>query len=509
MRKNSQWILDNSIYYFVKRITKNNKYKSININSMVNPLSFPLLKQSMQGFGRNLTKDCNKCGSSRFDSILDYIFKKDNELCFNCRAQAKIFKFVMLRWLSLNKIDSQTLYSFAANTTFRRVLKNIFKGFALFGFRIPFVTGAPLSVVWNYTKKCNLKCSHCFSDSLFNQQSKNELTTEDAKKVIDILAANDVVTVNFCGGEPLTRDDLLEVINYTQKNGIYPSISTNATLLTKDLCQKIYDVGVHSVSISLDSISAKKHDSLRNVSGAFNMAINGINNAVEFGKFDEVIINTTLADFNYQEIPLIYDFVKDLGISRYYISRILPVGRGQYYLEHDVNNDIKRKVMRFMAEKFIENIHNNFPLEVLGRGMPYFSKTCYDLSKGNYYPLCEILTGNEAKYQNLFKGNTAELLHRLNRFFSGCATGLFYCGLDCDGYIIPCAPAGHIRLGNILKEGLHNIWTKHPILKRIRNRKSVSGKCSRCNMNRLCGGCRLTAYGLTGDWLGGDLSCPY
>ena len=476
---------------------------------MVNPLSFPLLKQLMQGFGRNLTKNCNKCGSGRFDSILDYIFEKDNSLCFNCRTQAKIFKFVILRWLSLNKTDSLTLYKFATNTTLRKVLKNIFKGFAIFGLRMPFVTGAPLSVVWNYTKKCNLKCSHCFSDSSFNQKSKNELTTEEAKKVIDILVANDVVTVNFCGGEPLTRDDLFEVMEYTQINGIYPSLSTNATLLTKDICKKIFDTGVRSISISLDSISAKKHDSLRNISGAYDMAVNGINNAVEFGKFDELIINTTLADFNYEEIPQIYEYVKELGITRYYVSRILPVGRGQYYMEHDVSKDNKRKVMRFMAERFIENIQNGFPLEMLGRGMPYFSKTCYDLSQGNYYPLCEILTGNEPKYQNLFKGNTAELLHRLNRFFSGCATGLFYCGLDCDGYIIPCAPAGHIKLGNILIDGLHNIWTKHPILNRIRNRKNVNGKCARCNTRKICGGCRLTAYELTGDWLGSDLSCPY
>ena len=475
---------------------------------MVNPLSYPILKQIMQGFGRNLTKDCNKCGD-RFDSILDYVLENEEGLCFNCRSQAKIFKFVMFRWLSLNKIDPQILYRFARDKTIRRVLKNVFKGIALFGLRIPFVTGTPLSVVWNYTKKCNLKCSHCFSDSSYNQKSKNELNTSEAKHVIDILAANDVVTVNFCGGEPLTRDDLLEVMSYTQQNDIYPSLSTNGTLLTKYLCKEVYDVGVKSISISLDSLSPDKHDSLRNKPGAFNRAIEGINNVVEFGKFDEIIINTTLADFNYEEIPQIYEYVKNIGITRYYVSRILPVGRGKYYMEHDVGKKKKRTVMRFMAEKFIENIDNNFPLEVLGRGMPYYSKTCYDLSKGNYYPLCEILTGYEEKYENLFQSNTADFLHRLSRFFSGCATGLFYCGLDYDGFIIPCAPAGDIRLGNILKEGLFNIWTKHPVLNRIRDRKKVSGKCSRCTMNGLCGGCRLTAYGLTGDWLGSDLSCPY
>ena len=476
---------------------------------MINPFSLPLLKQGIMGFGRNFTKSCKKCNANRFDGILDYIFGKDNNLCFKCRVQANFFKFVLMRWFSFYNINHHTFYKLYTDSTLRKVLKNIFKGFAVFGFRIPFVTGAPLSVVWNYTKKCNLRCSHCFSDSKFKQKSEHELTTEEAKRVIDILAANDVVTVNFCGGEPLTRDDLFEVMKYTQDNDIYPSLSTNATLLTKDICKKVYDTGVRSVSISLDSISKKKHDKLRNMPGAFDMAIDGINNAIEFGKFDEIIINTTLADFNYEEIPQIYEFVKNLGATRFYVSRILPAGRGKYYITHDVNKKAKHNVMKFMAEKFIENIENNHGLEVLGRGMPYFSRSCYDLSNGNYYPLCEILTGYEDKYQNLFDGNTPNLLHRLSRFFSGCATGLFYCGLDCDGNVIPCAPAGQIKLGNILKEGLHHIWTKNAVLNQIRDRNKIKGKCSKCYTKDLCGGCRLTAYGLTNNWLESDLSCPY
>ncbi|MFW9874876.1 MAG: radical SAM protein [Candidatus Thorarchaeota archaeon] len=150
-------------------------------------------------------------------------------------------------------------------------------------------------------------------------------------------------------------------MNYTPESGIYPSISTNATLLTIEKCQTIYDTIVRCVSISLDSCSVDKHDSLRNVPGVYDMAINGLNNVIEFGKLDKLIINTTLTDFNYHEIPHIYEYVKELGISRYYESRMLPAGRGKYYMKHDASNATKRRVMRFMAEKFIENIENNFP----------------------------------------------------------------------------------------------------------------------------------------------------
>ncbi len=471
--------------------------------------SFPFIKQLLQGLGKNLTKYCNKCGGNRFDLIIDHLLGKREDLCLGCRIQAEILNQLLFRWFSFFRIDSQTLRKLCADRIIRKVLKNFFKGLALFGMRVPYVTGAPLSVVWNYTSKCNLKCPHCFVDSRFNQKSENELTTEEAKLVIDNLAENDVIMVNFCGGEPLTREDVFEVMKYAYNQGIVPSISTNATLLSKEVCQKLFNSGVRSVSISLDSISSENHDRLRQVPGAFEKAVNGINNAVEFGKFNEIILNTTLTDYNYHEIPQIYEFSKELGATKYYVSRILPTGRGRNYMNHDVSNEIKKKVMDFMANKLIQHVQGKNELIVLGRGMSYFSKTCHELSNGTIYPLCEILTGYEPLYRNLFNDGAANLIQRLSPFFSGCATGLFYCGLDCEGMVIPCAPANHIKLGNILEEGLHEIWVKNPLLNYIRERNKIVGKCSKCDGKIYCGGCRLTAYGLTGNWLGSDLSCPY
>lgn len=470
---------------------------------------YSVIQRLIQSFSKSIIKPCSKCNSNRFDKILDYLSGNQEELCFKCRSRAKILKRVIHTWISNFEINPQSLNEFYTNETFRRVLKNFIKGLAIFGVRKPFITGAPLSVVWNYTKNCNLKCSHCFSDSKHNQVSENELSTEQALKVIDILKANDVVTVNFCGGEPLTREDLFEVMKYAHDNGIYPSLSTNATLLYKETCQKIFDSGVRSVSISLDSISSELHDQLRNIPGAFDMANEGIKNAVEFGKFDTLIINTTLTDYNYKEIPEIYDHVKSLGVNRYYVSRLLPTGRGKYYMEHDPSNKNKRDILNFMAEKYLQNIKENNGMTVLGRGMPYFSRTCHKKSDGAHFPVCEILTGYEEKFKNLLDGKTASLINQLASFFSGCATGLFYCGLDCDGNVIPCAPAGGIKLGNILEEGLTSIWINHPTLNRVRDRLNIKGKCSTCFASEYCGGCRLTSYGLTGDWLASDPSCPY
>ncbi|MFX0188268.1 MAG: radical SAM protein [Candidatus Hodarchaeota archaeon] len=476
---------------------------------MTNPFTFPLIKQTFQALGRNLTQYCNKCNANRFDLVIDNLIGAKNNLCFKCRFQRNLIKLLLIRWFKFYNFDYNTLVMLCKNPTMRKLIKNIFKGMGLFGLQKPFITGAPLSVVWNYTKKCNLRCAHCFSDSKFNQKSDDELTTNEAKQVINILAANDVLTVNFCGGEPLMREDLFEIIQYTNDKGIFPSLSTNATLLTKDICQKLYDAGIRDITISLDGISSKSHEHLRNVLGTFEKAVNGIKNAVEFGKFEEIIVNTTLLNFNYDEIPDIYKFIKELGATGYYVSRILPTGRGKDYLKHSVSNDVMLNTMKFMAKKFIQNALDESELLVYGRGMPYFSRACFELSNGDVFPVCEILTGHESKYQEFFDGNAAKIINELYPFFSGCATGLFYCGLDCDGNILPCAPAGHIKLGKILEKGLSEIWIKSPVLNKIRQRNKINGKCSKCKSKVFCGGCRLTAYGLTGDWLGSDLSCPY
>ncbi|MFX0049565.1 MAG: radical SAM protein, partial [Candidatus Hermodarchaeota archaeon] len=192
----------------------------------------PFLKQSLQSLGRNYSKYCHKCNSTRFDVAISYLLKRKRnkrDLCFKCRIQAKFLSVLFKLFFAVYGFEINKISQFYVNTRTRRVIKNFFKGLAIFGLRKPFAMGAPLSVVWNITSNCNLRCSHCFANANFNKYSKTDLTTSEAKKVIRMLAANDVVTLNFCGGEPLMRKDLFELIRYARDFGISPSISTNAT----------------------------------------------------------------------------------------------------------------------------------------------------------------------------------------------------------------------------------------------------------------------------------------
>lgn len=111
-------------------------------------------------------------------------------------------------------------------------------------------------ISWNTTNKCNLKCSHCYRDS--GKESQGELTTEEAKKLIDEIAKANFKIMIFSGGEPLMREDIFELISHADKAGLRPVLGTNGTLITIEMAQKLKDSGISAIGISLDSLSSEK-----------------------------------------------------------------------------------------------------------------------------------------------------------------------------------------------------------------------------------------------------------
>ena len=101
-------------------------------------------------------------------------------------------------------------------------------------------------IVWNITRACNLKCVHCYNDS-GTGKARNEVSTDQAKAVLDDLSQFNVPSVLFSGGEPLTRPDLLELIDYAVQKGMRAVISTNGTLITPDMAKKIKQKGLDNV----------------------------------------------------------------------------------------------------------------------------------------------------------------------------------------------------------------------------------------------------------------------
>jgi len=126
----------------------------------------------------------------------------------------------------------------------------------------------PFMVSYSITTKCNLKCKHCYSSSV-EQAAPDELSTEEAFRLVDDLSHWGIGLLIIDGGEPLCREDLMDIVSYASSKGIRTTIGSNGTLIDEAVVRKMVDAGVMAVAISVDGVDAITHDSFRGVSGAF------------------------------------------------------------------------------------------------------------------------------------------------------------------------------------------------------------------------------------------------
>ena len=141
----------------------------------------------------------------------------------------------------------------------------------------------PFMVSYSITQKCNLKCKHCYSDSV-DQPAPEELTTKEACRLIDDLSNWGIGLLIIDGGEPLCREDFLDIVRYASTKGIRTTVGSNGTLIDETMARKMLDAGVMAVAISVDGADAKIHDSFRGVNGAFEQTLKGIEPAFPISK---------------------------------------------------------------------------------------------------------------------------------------------------------------------------------------------------------------------------------
>jgi MoaA/NifB/PqqE/SkfB family radical SAM enzyme len=238
------------------------------------------------------------------------------------------------------------------------------------------------------------------------------LNTSQALKVVDNMADAGLSILTFSGVEPLLRSDLYEVARYATDRGIFCSIATNGTVITKETPEKLYSAGMKSVEIGLDGVSAETHDFLRNTSGSFDATIEGIKNCAEFGKFRDIAIATTLNKMNVKEIPQIIDLCEELGATKFYLNRIIAAGRGKNVAHLDVSPKEKMEVLNHLYDRFIQSAHGN-GIVCYTRGMTYFARLCRQRSNGNFFPVSEVLSGRDRRFEDDWMNETPKIINAL------------------------------------------------------------------------------------------------
>jgi len=334
-------------------------------------------------------------------------------------------------------------------------------------------------VSWNITRKCNLKCVHCYIDA--GLTSSDELSTEEALKLVDQMSEIGVPLILFTGGEPLVRKDFFQIARYARERGIKLVLSTNGTLITKEVARELKDVGVVYVGVSLDSIGADFHDYFRGVKGAFAAALAGINNALEAGL--DVGLRFVITAKNYHEVDKYVDFAATLGIKRVTFYHLSAAGRAQK-LGKDwwYTPDQYVKFMDVLIEKAREYAGK---LEIETTLAPF---------DGVYIAL-KIGKG-DAKYLEFVEKT------------GGCGRKII--SIYPNGDVYPCQFIDFYKLGNVREKPLSEILNSKNLDLFINTEKYLRGnKCKNCKFVKYCkGGDRARAYYLGGDLLGDDPACP-
>ncbi|WP_459167816.1 putative heme d1 biosynthesis radical SAM protein NirJ1 [Natronospora cellulosivora (SeqCode)] len=344
-------------------------------------------------------------------------------------------------------------------------------------------------VVWNMTRTCNLSCIHCYSNSEKKKYS-GELSTAEAKKFIDDLAEFNVPVLLFSGGEPLIREDILQILEYTVGKGIRATISTNGTLITKDIASKLKDIGVGYVGISLDGMELT-NDRFRGKKGAFKLALEGIRNCLEIGQ--KVGLRFTINRHNYQEINDIFDMIEKEKISRVCFYHLVYSGRGSDIVKDDISLEETREVLDLIIDRTIDFQERGLDKEIL---------TVANHADGIYLYL---------KMKERDPAKAEEILELLDRN-GGNRTGIAIANVDWEGNVHPDQFTQNHSFGNVKKRKFKDIWTdssENDILTALKDRKSLlKGRCSNCKWLNICNGnFRARAEAIHGDFWHEDPAC--
>ena len=343
-------------------------------------------------------------------------------------------------------------------------------------------------IVWNVTRRCNLKCVHCYAHAK-NTSFDNELSTDQGKQLIDDLAAFGSPVMLFSGGEPLIRKDLPQLAAYAVEKGMRAVISTNGTLITPEMARNLKEIGLSYVGISLDGME-EINDRFRGVSGAFRSALEGIKNSQAAGI--KVGLRFTVNKFNVKEIPKIFQLLEEMDIPRVCFYHLVYAGRGTELVKEDLTHEGTRAAVDLIINETRRLFDKGKPKEVL---------TVDNHADGPYI------------YMRMLKENPerAKDVLELLKWNEGNNSGR---GIGCvswDGEVYADQFWRHHSFGNIKDRPFSQIWTdtSETLMGKLKEKKKhVKGRCATCSWLDICGGnFRVRAEAVSGDIWAPDPAC--
>lgn len=339
------------------------------------------------------------------------------------------------------------------------------------------VLSSPFEVFWEITSKCNLSCRYCYQ----TREAGDDLSCEDARKLVEKFGYLGVARIVFGGGEPLAYPGFFEVLDDAEKQGIFSIVSTNGTLWTSSFvsyAKKLRRSTFWEFSLDAveDEIAQCHRPGQYNVGRILEIIGDLISSEVPIG------VKTVVSSINLAHLPQMFEVFKDIGVEVWSIRKIFPVGRGE-----SVSNALSEK-----EKTEIISMVNDF-------------RACKKM---------EIISAFDNDEFRFLNGN---IQYRVDLPLP-CGAGIYSCAITSDGFVIPCSYFQYdnrlfVENASVLKHDFETIWRTLPILNEVRRwtTAQLTSQCHSCHNFLSClGGCRAFAFYKTETLSSGacDISCP-
>jgi len=348
---------------------------------------------------------------------------------------------------------------------------------------------APAVVVFNCTRRCNLRCVHCYSNSGPGVAGEGELDTAAAEELIDELARIGVRVLLLSGGEPLMREDICELTARAVKAGLRVALSTNGVAMSRTRADRLRGAGLSYAGISLDGVG-KQNDVFRGRQGAFDDALAGLRHCRQAGI--KVGLRFTMTRQNTDQIPSIFELAEAEGIERLCFYHLVPTGRGHELTEQMLDPAQTRREIDRILDRTLRLCQKNGRARVL---------TVDNHADGPYLILRLQAQGREDESRR-----AVDLL----KISGGNKSGERIACVRWNGDVLPDQFSETQVLGNVRDQPFGRIWNnpQNPLRRQLRDRRHwITGRCRRCRWMDICNGNLRARAAAAGDLWGNDPAC--
>lgn len=352
---------------------------------------------------------------------------------------------------------------------------------------------APFLVIWEATQACDLACKHCRAEAR-PWRDPDELSTEEAIRLIDDIRRFGPIVFVFSGGDCLKRPDIVELVRHAASLGMKVGVTPATTeLCSIGVMRDLKDAGLARLAISLDGSCPEIHDAFRQVEGSFAHGLRILEEAKSIGLSTQV--NTVVGPHNLHDFEALCALMERVGIALWEVFCLVPVGRATI-------DDVAGAQAFETVFHRLYDLSKTAPFDIKVTAAPHYNRV--------------VLQRKAEEKRAGLREESGDVLtdgaHHSRRDGIGRGRNVN----DADGFLFvshtgEIYPSGFmpVSAGNVRIDDLVDVYQSSSLFTSLRDRSALKGKCGVCEFRKVCGGSRSRSWAVTGDPLESEPCCAW